>query len=91
VAFTNAERVKIRIDLGWPGTSNWDSSLESAIDAAGADADITTEVQTVLARIDTIEAEIAGCTASRSRTRSRSRRSIRSATATCEPRDAARC
>jgi hypothetical protein len=60
VAFTNAERVKIRIDLGWPGTSNWDSSLESAIDAAGADADITTEVQTVLARIDTIETEIAG-------------------------------
>lgn len=60
MAFTSAERVKIRLYLGWPGTANWDSSLESAIDIASADADVTAEVQTILADIASIETEIRG-------------------------------
>lgn len=60
MAFTNAERVKIRVFLGWPGTPNWDTSLESAIDLASNDTDVAAEVRAILANLATIETEMTG-------------------------------
>lgn len=58
MAFTNAQRVKIRKYLGWPAWRTSSTVLESAIDLVGADVDGQAEVVTHLANLATIETEI---------------------------------
>lgn len=58
MAFTGAERIKIRKLLGWPAYASFDTALESAMDAVGADTDGAAETRTVLSNIATIESEM---------------------------------
>lgn len=58
MAFTTAQKVKIRKYLGWPAYAFYDTSLESTIEAVGAIPEGQAEVEVVLANLATIETEI---------------------------------
>lgn len=58
MAFSEAQKVKIRTYLGWPAYATNATTLEGAIDLIGGLAEAQTEVEGVLAAIGTIEAEI---------------------------------
>lgn len=55
MAFTAAERIKIRHYMGYPQTFKYaNTRLESAMDQAGADPDMTAHVQALLEKLDEI-------------------------------------
>lgn len=60
MAFTSAERVKVREYLGYPAAAAWNNVyLESALDRTGNDADAYAEAQAILARLASVETQIA--------------------------------
>ena len=60
MAFTEAQRVKIRLYLGWSARFHqFDSRLEQAMNAVDTLADTETEVEAILADLATIETELA--------------------------------
>lgn len=59
MAFTEAQKVKIRFYLGFPDVFRYaNTRLESAIDVIGGRAETQTEVESVLARLVVIETAI---------------------------------
>lgn len=61
MAWTSAERLKVRIYTGWSQRFlQDDSALERALNATSGDADTETEVRAILAEIVVIEAELTG-------------------------------
>lgn len=60
MAFSEAQKIKLRKLLGWPAYATADTTLESAIALIGANADAQAEVEAVLAKIAIIETEIEG-------------------------------
>lgn len=58
MAFTDAQKVKIREYCGFPAFQTASTVLESAMDLVGANASQQAEVETVLAAIAAVEAEI---------------------------------
>lgn len=60
MAFTTAQRAKIRFYCGYPLFAVGSTRLESAIDAVGADSALQAEAETTLAAIAAVETEISG-------------------------------
>lgn len=58
MAFTSAQRAKIRFYCGYPLFAVGSTRLESAIDAVGADSALQAEAETTLAALAAVEAEI---------------------------------
>src|SRR5688572_30254535 len=60
MAFTEAQKVKIRLYLGYPDTFQQNNTrLESAITVVGSRADTQTEVEGILASLATLETSLA--------------------------------
>jgi hypothetical protein len=58
---SSRERMKVRAYLGYPAAVRWQlSSLENAIEITSQDEDACAEVRDVLARIVSVETELAG-------------------------------
>lgn len=60
MAFTDAQKVKIREYCGFPAFATASTVLESAMDLVGANAAQQAEIETVLAAIAAVETEISG-------------------------------
>ena len=58
MALTEAQKIKIRKYLGWPGYKTWSTKLESIFDLVDATASYQTEVELSLSNLATIETEL---------------------------------
>jgi hypothetical protein len=59
VAFTDAQRVKLRLYLGYPNINRHrDSRLESALDIVGDDAAAKAEVESIMASIVAVDTSL---------------------------------
>lgn len=58
MAFTEAQRIKVRQALGYSSVAK-DTWLESALDAAGAVAAVQSEVETILAALASVDTKMA--------------------------------